>query len=140
MSQHRLPVEEFTTPDPITASLETTIVELNRMMKENGIRHIPVIDQMRVVGIISDRDLRVASCLNPVEKSMVCAKDIMVSDPITVSSMSPLDEVAYEMSKRKIGSVIVNDENNQFLGIFTATDALNALIEVVRASPEANAN
>lgn len=46
-----------------------------------------------------------------------------------------LDEVAYEMSSRKIGGVIVN-EGSKFLGIFTSTDALNALIEITRSTRE----
>ena len=45
---------------------------------------------------------------------------------------APLDEVAHAMSEKKVGSVIVNDEDGKFLGIFTVTDALNALIEIVR--------
>lgn len=53
-------------------------------------------------------------------------------DPVTVRTNDPLDEVAYRMSDLKIGSVIVLDEYGSFYGIFTATDALNALIEVVR--------
>ena len=60
------------------------------------------------------------------------AADIMAADPVTVSVSAPLDEVAYTMSEKKIGSVIVNDQNGKLLGIFTATDALNALIEIVR--------
>ncbi|HOM14314.1 MAG TPA: CBS domain-containing protein, partial [Rubrivivax sp.] len=52
--------------------------------------------------------------------------------PLTVNAAAPLDEVAYAMSERKVGSAIVNDENGEFLGIFTATDALNALIELTR--------
>ena len=58
----------------------------------------------------------------------------MASDPVTVNSQASLDEVAFEMSQKKIGSVIVNDENENFLGIFTVTDALNALIEIARSS------
>ena len=60
------------------------------------------------------------------------AADIMAAAPLTVRSTTPLDEVAYEMSDKKVGSVIVEDEDGQFLGIFTATDALNALVEIVR--------
>ena len=60
----------------------------------------------------------------------------MVRDPLTVSSEMPLDEVAFEMSTRKVGSVIVNDENDELLGIFTVTDALNALIEIARQTEQ----
>ena len=136
MSKLRLPVEEFTTPDPITATEATSIDELNRLMKKNGIRHLPIVRGTRVVGIISDRDLRVATALNLGDRVDVHAGDIMVADPVTVRSTATLDEVAFEMSQDKIGSVIVNDENDEFLGIFTVTDALNALIEIARASQE----
>lgn len=134
MNKLNLPVEEFTTPDPVTAKEDTSIEELSKMMKEHGVRHLPIVKGERVVGIISDRDLRVASCLNSREKMLVQASDIMANDPVTVDSQTSLDEVAFEMSQKKIGSVIVNEDGDKFLGIFTATDALNALIEIARAS------
>lgn len=133
MNKLRLPVDEFTTPNPVTATENTRIDELVRLMQENGIRHLPIIRGERVVGIISDRDLRVATCLTAQEKSHVHARDIMVTNPVTVSFDESLDDVAFKMSKNKIGSVIVNDEDDKFLGLFTATDALNALIEIIRS-------
>ncbi|MGE3975859.1 MAG: CBS domain-containing protein [Bdellovibrionales bacterium] len=132
MNKLNLPVEEFTTPDPITAKEDTTIDDLTRVMKDHGIRHIPILRDKQVVGIISDRDIKVASGLSAREKMLIQASDIMATDPVTVRSQASLDEVAFIMSKNKIGSVIVNDENEEFLGIFTATDALNALIEITR--------
>ena len=134
MNKLNLPVEEFTTPDPVTAVETTSIDDLIRMMKEHEVRHLPIVRGERVVGIVSDRDVRVASGLSSHEKMLVEAKHIMASDPVTVSSQASLDEVAFEMSQNKIGSVIVNDENDKFLGIFTVTDALNALIEIARSS------
>ena len=56
------------------------------------------------------------------------------ADPIAVSADTPLDDVALTLSERKIGSVIVNEKDGTLLGIFTVTDALNALIEITRAS------
>ncbi len=132
MSQLRVPVEEFTTPNPITATEDSLIDDLNVLMKKNGIRHLPIIKGTRVIGIISERDMKVVTSLNTKEKMMIRASDIMHTNPVTVNSEMPLDEVAFVMSKNKIGSVIVNDENDQFLGIFTVTDALNALIEITR--------
>ncbi len=132
MTHLHVSVEEFTTPNPITASEEDPIDKLSSLMKDNGIRHLPILKDNKVIGIISDRDLRVVSNLNAKQKMKVHAADIMVKDPFTVSSDMTLADVAFEMSKNKIGSVIVNDENDQFLGIFTVTDALNALIEIVR--------
>lgn len=134
MNKLTLPVEEFTTPDPITAVETTTTDELIRLMRENEIRHLPILRGKKVVGIVSDRDVRVASGLTAHQRMSIEAKQIMASDPVTVSAQASLDEVAFEMSKNKIGSVIVNDENENFLGIFTVTDALNALIEIARST------
>ena len=132
MQPINLPVEEYTTPDPITAEEDMTFDDLRRLMAEHGIRHLPVVRGSAVVGVISDRDVRLVSGLTVEEKAQVRAADIMAADPVSVKASTPLDEVAYVMSDKKVGSVIVNDENGEFLGIFTATDALNALIEIVR--------
>lgn len=129
-----IPVEEFTTPDPITADEEMMVDDLRQLMERNGIRHLPIVRENRVVGVISDRDIRLFTGLNAAEKFQVRAADIMAEHPLTVSASLPLDEVAYAMSERRVGSAIVNDENGELLGIFTATDALNALIEIVRES------
>lgn len=129
-----VPVEEFTTPDPITANGDMAIEDLRQLMEEHGIRHLPVVRGDTVIGVISDRDVRLVSGLSAAEKLQVSAADIMAADPVTVRATTPLDEVAYVMSDRKVGSVIVLDEDGRLFGIFTATDALNALIEIVRDS------
>lgn len=128
----RVPVEEFTTPDPITATEDMTIDELRRLMEEHGIRHLPVVRGDTVVGVISDRDVRLTLGLPMAEKIQVRAADLMATEPLAMSAATPLDEVAYAMSEQKVGSVLINDEEGKFLGIFTATDALNALIEIIR--------
>lgn len=134
MTPTSIPVEEFTTPDPVTATEEMGIDELRRLMDQHGIRHLPVLRDGRVVGVISDRDVRLVYGLTDLEKNQVCAMDIMSPDPLAVTASTPLDKVAYLMSDRKVGSVIVNEEDGPFLGIFTATDALNALVEIARGA------
>lgn len=128
----QVPVEEFTTPDPITADEGLLVDELQQLMEKHGIRHLPIVRGTDVVGVVSDRDVRIFSGLSAAEKFQVQAADIMAADPLCVTASAPLDEVAYLMSERKVGSVIVKDEVGELLGIFTATDALNALIEIVR--------
>lgn len=132
MLSARVPVDEFTTPDPITTNEDTSIDDLRLLMEEHGIRHLPVVRGDTVVGVISDRDVRVVSGLTAMEKLQVRAADIMAVAPLTVSAATPLDDVAFAMSSQKIGSVIVNGEDGRFLGIFTAIDALNALVEIIR--------
>jgi len=130
----RLPVEEFTTPNPITATEDMSIDEVLHLMSEHGVRHLPVVRDDEVVGVISDRDLRLARGLSDEHKFQVRAGDIMSAEPVAVNADMPLDDVAFTMSDRKIGSVIVNERDGTLLGIFTVTDALNALIEITRAS------
>ena len=127
-----VPVEEFTSPDPITATEDMTIEGLQDLMERHDIRHLPVVRGDNVVGMISDRDVRLVSGFPAAEKRQVRAADIMATDPVTVICTTSLDDVAYVMSEKKVGSVIVNDEDGVFIGIFTATDALKALIEIVR--------
>ncbi|NLO78989.1 MAG: CBS domain-containing protein [Xanthomonadaceae bacterium] len=134
MMRMRVPVVEFTTPDPIVATEDMSVDEMQKLMQEHGIRHLPVVnDAGEVVGVISDRDIRVILGLSVAEKLLVRASDIMTTDPVTVSADTPLDDVAFTMAEKKVGSVIVKDEKGKFLGIFTATDALNALVEIIRS-------
>lgn len=127
-----VPVDEFTTPDPITATEDMGIDELRALMEQHGIRHLPIVRDDSVVGVVSERDVRLVSGLTAAEKLQVRAADLMAPDPVSVSASMALDEVAYTMSERKVGSVLVHDEDGRFVGIFTVTDALNALIEIVR--------
>ena len=125
-------VDEFTTPEPVTATEDLSIDELQRLMEKHGIRHLPVVRGESVVGVISDRDVRLVAGLTYAEKHQVRAGDVMTPDPLIVSATARLDEVALAMSERKVGSAIVTEADGKLLGIFTATDALNALIEIVR--------
>lgn len=138
MNPINMPVEEYTTPNPVTAPESARIEDLVATMKEFGVRHIPIVSRDRVVGIVSDRDLKLVMGLNLNGGHSILASEIMVKDPVTVAAGAPLDEVAFEMSRSKIGSVIVNDEQDKLLGIFTVTDALNALVEIVRGQSDSD--
>ncbi|OQW51244.1 MAG: hypothetical protein A4S09_17610 [Proteobacteria bacterium SG_bin7] len=125
-----IPVEEFTSPSPFTVDRMTNMGKVKAMMEEHGIRHLPVVDKHEAVGIISDRDLKVLGKF-PTWTSFV-AEDVMSPEPYTVTPTTDIDEVALQMSERKIGSAIIQDERGEIVGIFTSTDALNALVEVIR--------
>lgn len=125
-------VEAFTTPDPVMVPDAASIDEMSKLMEQHGVRHLPIVHDGVVVGVVSDRDLRLALGLNTGRRNQVTAHDIMAADPISVLADTPLDEVAFDMSERKIGSVLVYEESGEYLGIFTVTDALNALIEILR--------
>lgn len=126
----KIAVEEFTTPCPITVSKHVTIGDISVLMERHGIRHVPVVEGNIAIGIISDRDVKLLGKFQGWQSFNV--GEYITQEPFTVTYDSKIDEVAYEMSSRKIGSAVVIDEDGKITGIFTSTDALNALVEVVR--------
>ena len=126
----KIPVSEFTSRCPVTVTPETHYNEVAGLMVTHDIRHLPVTDDSGIVGMISERQLKLPAQLG--EDIHLKAGDIMVPDPYCVEADATLEEVAFEMSKRKIGSAIVTTSSGKLTGIFTTTDALNALIEVIR--------
>lgn len=125
-----LSVEEFTTPCPVCVSPKTSLSSVSNLMNKHGIRHITVVDNAIPVGVISERDLRVVEKF-PAWMSFQVG-DVMTKDPYSVSYDEKIDAVALEMSRRKIGSAVVLNEVGEIFGIFATTDALNALVEIVR--------
>lgn len=135
MTSLSIPIEEFTTPDPVTASHDATLSELKNLMELHSVRHIPITKNGLVIGTVSENSLHLVSGLNKYEKSLVLAGDIMSPNPINVDVTTTLGDVAFEMSLHKTDCVIVN-EGDSFFGIFTITDALNALVEISRDEEE----
>lgn len=125
-----IPISEFSSPIIASASLEMSIKEIMMLLEKNGFRHLPVVEDDKPVGIISARDLKIIKALN--DDSSLKAKDIMIEDPFCVSSEVSMEDAAFEMSKRKIGSALVVDENGKLDSIFTSIDGLNALVEILR--------
>jgi len=131
----QISVDQFTTPSPVTAPPDAGFEDLREKMKEGGFRHLPIVDQGKVVGLISQRDLKLLEGLGDLSKQ-VSAADFMKTDLLIVDSQSSLEDVAAKMAAMKVGSAIVRGESQEIVGIFTSTDALNALIEILRGRQE----
>ena len=131
MKQLIVPVEEFTTPDPVSIEETMLLGDLLELMNREGFRHLPVVREGELVGIISDRDVRLFAGMPAADRDGLTAADIMTEDLLTIDASMPLDEAALKMSANKVSSLIVQEEG-EFMGIFTATDALNALVEILR--------
>lgn len=126
-----LTVDAYTTPCPICVTPDSRISQIILLMQENNIRHLPVVNNNEeAIGIITDRDVATVKAFGFNED--ITASDLMTNDPLTVNTGTTLVDAAFEMSEHKIGSLIVNDEHGQVMGIFTGTDGLNALVEVLR--------
>ena len=118
-------VDEYVSPIDHFVSADTNLHDIYKLMEENSWRHIPITENNKPIGILSARDIYLL-------KSLPKAMDVMIKNPYTVESGFAIEDVALEMSKRKIGSALVVNTEGELEGIFTSTDALNALIEVVR--------
>ncbi len=101
------------------------------MMREYGIRHLPVQDGGKLVGIVTDRDVKLASSFK--DAGHLKVEEVMTPDPFTVKPEMALDEVVLEMAEHKYGSAIVLQPNGKVVGIFTAVDAMRVLGETLEA-------
>ena len=131
--RHMPPVSAAMTPFPYHVQADDPISEVERLMEEHRIRHVPVQDGGRVVGIISQRDLH--HLVNPAlprrDHQRIRARDILVPDPYLVEMTAPLDEVLAEMARRQIGSAIVV-RHERLAGILSVTDVCRVLAEILR--------
>ena len=124
-----IPVEEFTSPCLVTVGPEATIDTALELMQENSIRHLPVVKGDNTLGIVSERDLLLHLGKNWAE--MIKVGDVMSTSILSVYGNDNLGDVAFQLSSQKVGSALVLDSEGKLFGIFTTTDALNALVEIL---------
>lgn len=137
MSRHT--VERFMTADPIAIASDRTLAEAHRVMRENGIRHLPVVDDGRLVGLVSQRDLYLLETLQGVDPDEERVDEAMTAEPFTVRRDASLEQVASTMAEHKYGSAVVLDDG-VVVGLFTTVDALRALATVLRRPRRAAAD
>ncbi len=115
----------------VTIAPGTTLQEAYRTMQQKNIRHLPVLEDGRLIGVITDRDLRLAtSTLAPTPfPSGIQVSKVMCSTPLTADAMDPVEDAARTMRERKIGCLPVMD-SNRLIGIITGIDLLDALMRM----------
>lgn len=129
----RMPtVAAVMTPFPYTVNAGDPVAKVERLMAEHQIRHVPVLDGEKLVGLISERDLhhQVHSSLPKQDKARIHARAIMLPDPYTVEITASLADVVGEMATLQIGCAIVL-RHGRLAGIFSCTDACRVLEEVL---------
>ena len=107
------------------------------MMREHHFRHLPVTDAGAIVGVLTDRDIKLVLGPDfdyPNEKQLT-VRDAYVERPCVVPASTPVASVARTMAENRIGSALVT-KHDKLVGIFTVTDACRALAEVLSGSGE----
>lgn len=120
------------TPSPATIEASRSLAEAHRTMRRHGIRHLPVVRDGSLVGILSLRDLHLLETLRDVDPEKVTVDEAMTRSPYTVEPGSSVEQVAQTLADNKWGSAVVID-GGKVVGMFTTTDALKLLGRLLRA-------
>ena len=124
-----------------TVTPDTTLPEAVRLTGQRGIRHLPVLDQDRLVGMLSDRDLKraMASPATSLEAHELRylldglrVGEIMTRAVITIGPTSPIEDAARLMVLEKIGALPVTD-GDRLIGLVTETDVLRLFVRAMGA-------
>jgi len=127
-------IESVMIAPPISIDIGERVRVAQDRMIDHEIRHLPVLDGERLVGIVSDRDIAALES-DPAWESRaeeLRVRDVCTVDFYAVELDAPLDEVLLQMAERRLGSVIVT-RKGELAGLFTATDACRCFAEDLRA-------
>jgi acetoin utilization protein AcuB len=132
-------VKNKMTTNPFTISPDQTIPDAHEIMKQNGVKRLPVMKKGKLVGIVSKEDILRASPSKATSFSMgeityLLAKTkismIMTKNPVTISSKALLEEAAILMRDNGVGFLPVVDDN-KLVGIITESDIFDSFIELL---------
>ena len=132
-------VSNWMSKNVITVDVDDSMQDAVKVMKQNDIRMLPVLKKGRLVGIITDRDLKRsaasdATTLDVHELLYLVSKikvgNIMTKDPITVPQNFTVEETAEVLLRHKISGAPVVDQNGQLVGTITQTDLFRVLISL----------
>jgi acetoin utilization protein AcuB len=128
---------ELMTPDPATATPETMIAEVWDLMRDMDIRHVPVVDEGLLVGMVSDRDLAYLDMVGVLTvEGATSLRDelatpvvkVMSTDVISIDAETPLGDAVALLIEHKVGALpVVRPETRELVGILSYIDVLKAL-------------
>ena len=133
-------VANWMTKEVFTITPDRSMMKASKIMKDKSISCIPVVDEDgKVVGIVSDRDVKDASPSKATTLDMhelyyllseVKVKDIMTKKVVTIRQDETVEKAATLMLEGHFGSLPVVDEENRLVGIMTDTDVFKVLVEI----------
>lgn len=131
-------VGDHMTACPRAIRFDQTLSEAADLMSEHAVRHLPVVKDGAVVGVLSDRDVSAIESLAATPAARVRVVEAMTPVPYAVPANAPLVRVVQRMSAEKYGCAIVTDPTGrEAIGIFTTTDALGLLCTLLGESDAA---
>ena len=132
-------VKEWMTADPQTVTAKTPVMEAMQILREGGFRRLPVVENGKLAGIVTDRDLKEATPSKATTLSVyelnyllskLTVKDVMKKPVRSVEPDDPIETAALIMEEHKVSGLPVV-ENGAVVGILTITDMLGTFVEVL---------
>lgn len=132
-------VQNWMSPEVITVDVDTPLIEVVRLLEENHIRHLPVLNEGRLAGMITERDVQAAT---PPKAATVKAeelyyllaemkaKDVMRPNPLVIRPNQTMEAAAVKMLERGIGAMPVATEQGDLVGIISQGDVFRVLISI----------
>jgi acetoin utilization protein AcuB len=135
-------IDKSMTRHVVTIDPDSSIIDASNKMDEHQVRQLPVVVEGNIlVGIVTDRDIRSAFPSRflrgeDIDREMAFVaeykvRDIMTSDPLTVSPTNTLEDALLLMQKMRVGAFPVVDKNRKLIGIISARDLIRAFINVL---------
>jgi acetoin utilization protein AcuB len=124
------PIRLFMTAAPHSIGRDQPLSFAQERMRTLGIRHLPVLDGGKLVGILSQRDALFVETLRDVDSTKVPVEDAMSCDVYVVEPDASLMDVAHAMADHKYGCAVITD-GPRIVGIFTTVDATRALAGII---------
>lgn len=137
MGMRRYLVKDCMTPDPVTVSPDITLPEADHLMKKCKVHRLPVVEQGRLVGMVTLSDIREASpaCNTTLSfyewnylLSRLTVREIMTRDPIWVSPETSVLAAGRLMLEHRISGLPVCDDSGRLVGIITDRDIFRVLL------------
>lgn len=126
-------VEEIMTRQVVAIAPDMPIGDVTALMAQRKLRHFPILDEGRLVGIVSDRDLRTVGADHPDARPGIGRRDavaeLMTREVWTAHPLDPVDEAANVLRERAIGAMPVM-EGEELVGIVSGNDFLDALVRM----------
>jgi len=135
-------VKNWMSKEVVTVHVNDTLQDAVKLLRERGIRMLPVVEQGELVGIVTDRDMKRASASDATTLdvhelihlvSTIEIKHIMTKNPITVPFDFTVEETAEVLLKNKISGVPVLNHDKEIVGTITQTDLFKVLISLTGA-------
>jgi acetoin utilization protein AcuB len=123
-------VKEHMTKNPLVLAPDMDVTVAFSKITDRNVRQAPVVEDGKLRGIVTDRDLRMALVQSNTQPGLQ-VRSIMTEDPVTVSENSYLREAARLISKNKFNALPVLSDSGELIGVLTTTDILNGLVKAL---------